>query len=62
VPARVRDVDLLFDLLGARSGSADPHTTNVYLIDRQARLVFKTAEMPPAGELVELLRQALKRA
>jgi protein SCO1/2 len=62
VPAQVPDVDRLLDMLGARSGNADPHTTNVYLIDRQARLIFKTAEMPPAGELVELLQQALRLA
>jgi protein SCO1 len=62
VPARVADVDLLFDLLSGRARGPDPHTANVYLIDRQARLIFKTAEMPPAEELVTLLQQALARA
>lgn len=62
VPARVSDVDVLFDLLSGRARGPDPHTANVYLVDRQARLIFKTAEMPPAEELVTLLQQALQRS
>lgn len=57
---RVEDVDAVFEFFSGRARSPDPHTANVYVIDRQARLVFKTPEMPSSEELISLLGQALK--
>ena len=58
---RVQDVDGLLDLLRGRARGADRHTAQVYLVDRQARLAWRTEEMPPAAQLVELLGQMARR-
>jgi protein SCO1/2 len=49
------DVDALLDFLRGRADGIDRHTTQVYLFDRQARLTFRTPELPPAGYVVDLL-------
>jgi protein SCO1/2 len=54
---RVQDVDALLDFLRGRSRGADRHTAQVYLFDRQARLAWRTVEMPPVAHLLELLAQ-----
>jgi protein SCO1/2 len=54
VPA-VRDVDRLLDFLRGRSQGVDRHTAQVYLFDRQARLAYRTADMPPARFVAELM-------
>jgi protein SCO1/2 len=59
---RVQDVDAVFEFFSGQARGPDPHTANVYVIDRQARLIFKTPEMPSSEELVTLLGQAVKRA
>jgi protein SCO1 len=54
-----RDAQLAFfnqDGLRPPSGS-DPHTTQVHLIDRQARLVYRTPALPPAEQIASLLRR-----
>lgn len=52
---------LLAFLRGAARG-ADRHTAQVYLFDREARLAWRTVEMPPAAQLVELLGQMARMA
>lgn len=57
----VQDVDPLLDFLRGRATGADRHTAQAYLFDRQARLAFRTVDMPPGVELVRLM-QALSAA
>jgi protein SCO1 len=46
----VRDVDRWFDFLRARTAGADNHTAQVYLFDRQGRLVLRSTDFPkPVG-------------
>ncbi len=59
---RIEDVDRLLDFVRGRAAGADRHTAQVYLFDRQARLAYRTADMPPArfvantmGELSRLV-------
>jgi len=51
------DVDRLLDFLRGRAGGIDRHTTHVYLFDADARLAFRTAEMPAGAELAGLMKQ-----
>lgn len=57
---RVEDVDRLLDFLRGRAQGVDRHTAQIYLFDRQARLAYRTADMPPArfvaGMMSELSR------
>jgi protein SCO1/2 len=46
---------------GQRSGSADTHSTQALLFDERARLVFRTADLPDAGPLAELLVELDRR-
>lgn len=51
----------LWPLVGFLQGRVlgrDNHSTQVYLFDRQARLIFRSAELPPAEHVVTLLMQA----
>lgn len=52
---RVNDVPKLFDLLAGRADGPDRHSSQIYLFDRQARLVYRTPELPPAAHIVEML-------
>ncbi len=58
---RVQDVDALVERLGSggekRPQGPDPHTGQVYVIDRRGELVFRTASMPPPAQIVDALRQ-----
>ena len=54
---RVQDVNKLLDFLRARASGVDRHTTQAYLFDRSAQLVYRTADMPAGDELVKLMRQ-----
>ena len=56
VPA-VNDVDKLLDFLRGRASGVDRHTAQAFLFDRQARLAFRTTDMPAGGELAALMRQ-----
>lgn len=58
---RVDDVSKLFDLLAGRADGPDRHTSQVCLFDRQARLVYRTPELPPAAHVVEMLRTLAQR-
>lgn len=52
---RVADVGRLFDHLAGRAAGVDRHSTQVYLFDRRARLVYRTPELPPAAHVAEML-------
>lgn len=52
---RVGDVDRLLDFVRGRAAGADRHTAQVYLFDRQARLAYRTAEMPPARFVADMM-------
>lgn len=54
---RVEDVDRLLDFVRGRAAGADRHTAQVYLFDRQARLAYRTADMPPAHFVAETMGQ-----
>jgi protein SCO1 len=54
---RVQDVNRLLDFLRARTSGVDRHTTQAYLFDRSAQLVYRTGDMPAGDELVKLMRQ-----
>jgi protein SCO1 len=54
---RVEDVDRLLDFVRGRAASADRHTAQVYLFDRQARLAYRTADMPPARFIADMMGQ-----
>lgn len=52
---RIEDVDRLLDFVRGRAAGADRHTAQVYLFDRQARLAFRTADMPPARFIADTM-------
>jgi protein SCO1/2 len=54
---RMQDVDRLLDFLRGRASGVDRHTAQAFLFDRQARLAFRTTDMPAAAELAALMRQ-----
>lgn len=50
-------LDGLFEFVGGRATGADRHTAQVYLFDRQARLVYRTLDMPTADSVAGLMRE-----
>jgi protein SCO1 len=54
---RVEDVDRLLDFVRGRAAGADRHTAQVYLFDRQARLAYRTADMPAARFVADTMVQ-----
>lgn len=54
---RMQDVDGLLDFLRGRASGVDRHTAQAFLFDRQARLAFRTIDMPSGADLAALLRQ-----
>ena len=54
---RVEELDRLIDFLRGRAQGVDRHTAQIYLFDRQARLAYRTADMPPARFVAELMRE-----
>jgi protein SCO1 len=54
---RVEDVDRLLDFVRGRAAGADRHTAQVYVFDRQARLAYRTADLPPARFVAETMGQ-----
>lgn len=58
VPA---DLDRLLGLLGrnglsANASTGDQHSGQLGVFDREARLVWRTADLPPVGEVIDALR------
>lgn len=54
---RVQDVDVLTEFLRGVPPSAGTHSSQVFLFDRQARLAFRTVELPSAEHVAELPAQ-----
>lgn len=53
----VRDVDALLDFLRGRASGVDRHTAQVFLFDRQARLLYRTPDMPSPAQVNTMLTQ-----
>lgn len=58
---RVNDVDVLLDFLRGRAPGTDRHSAQAFVFDRQARLVYRTEDMPQPAELVALMRRVALR-
>lgn len=52
-------VDTLFDALRGRATGTDRHTTSIYFVDRNSRLIYRTADLPASQEIATLLRNSL---
>jgi protein SCO1 len=62
VRPRIEDLDALFEVL-ARGGEArppgtDPHSGQVYIVNRRGELTYRTPSMPPARDIVAALGTA----
>jgi protein SCO1 len=58
---RLNELDALFELLsgprvGKRSGP-DPHTGQVYFLNRRGELVYRSADLPPPAQIVQAMRR-----
>jgi protein SCO1/2 len=64
VRPRVEDLEQIFTVLAGggekRPAGPDPHTGQVYIMNRRAELVFRTPSMPPAQQIVAALRTVQK--
>lgn len=49
-------LDPMLSLFKGSAAAGDRHTGQVYVFDRQARLVWRTSELPPAAEVRAALR------
>lgn len=58
---RMKEVDTLLDFVRGRTPGVDRHTAQAFVFDRQARLVYRTEDMPNPPELVRLLKQVAAR-
>ncbi len=54
---RVQDLDVLAEFLRGVPLHAGTHSSQVFLFDRQARLAFRTVDLPSAEHVAELLAQ-----
>jgi protein SCO1 len=50
-------LDPMLSLRRGGVAAGDRHTGQVYVFDRQARLVWRTSELPPAAEILAALRR-----
>jgi len=58
---KLKDVDPLLDFLRGRAPGTDRHTAQAFVFDRQARLVYRTEDMPQPEELVKLMQRVAVR-
>jgi hypothetical protein len=49
--------ETVIDFLRGRASGADQHTAQVYLLDRKAQLAYRSADMPPARFVADLMTQ-----
>lgn len=59
-PAAESDVAALRAFTGPGRNAADPHTTQVLILDRAGLLVWRTFELPDAPEIADILRTLSK--
>lgn len=57
-----KDVASLMEMLKGQAQGADRHTPQVYIFDRQARLTYRTEDMPSVGAVLALLQAVDSRA
>lgn len=60
VPA-LQDLDTWVDGLQGRRVGVDRHTTQVFLFDRQARLVLRTVDFPPPPAVLAAMQAVARR-
>jgi protein SCO1/2 len=53
----ISDVERVRDFAGRGRDPADNHSTQVQILDRSGRLVWRTGKLPAAEELAEILRR-----
>jgi protein SCO1 len=58
---QLKEVDALLGFVRGRAPGVDRHTAQAFVFDRQARLVYRTEDMPNPQELVRLLKQVAAR-
>ena len=65
VAPRVQDVDSIVSMFGnggeVRPAGRDPHTGQVFVVDRRGALVFRTPSLPTAQSIVAALRQVAQK-
>lgn len=54
---KVADVDRLADFFKGLPGRSGTHTSQVFVVDRHARLAWRSGDLPPVGDMAALLRQ-----
>jgi protein SCO1/2 len=54
-PRTAAGTDALFDFLRGRAQGLDRHSLRVYVFDARGRLAYRTADLPPAAEVVGAL-------
>ena len=59
---RLQDVDALLDFFRGRSQGADRHSSQVFLVDREGKLVLRTTAMPLASMVLESLEAIAKNS
>jgi protein SCO1/2 len=52
-----KDGPALQNFFGRAGGAFASHSTQVNLVDRHGRLVYRTVELPTAGEIVDILQK-----
>lgn len=58
---QLKEVDALLDFVRGRAPGVDRHTAQAFVFDRQARMVYRTEDMPNPQQLVRLLKQVAAR-
>lgn len=52
-------LDRLIDFFRGRASGLDTHTARVYLFDREARLIYRTTELPTAQRIAGQLKRSV---
>jgi protein SCO1/2 len=55
------DLDPFVEFLKARNTGVDRHTAQVYFFNRRAKLVMRSVDFPPAGEIARVLESLSAR-
>jgi hypothetical protein len=58
---REGDVEQLLAFFRGKAEGADRHTGRAYIFDQQARRVFRTIELPPPAQVIDLLMKVQSR-
>jgi protein SCO1/2 len=55
------EVDKLFDFFRGRADGVDRHSAAAYVLDRKARLAFRSSDLPRSGDLLSAIGHIAKR-